>query len=305
MAGEFGIVLRKMRRDAKLTLRTLSADTGLTPSCINRYELGKEIPKADNLVKLSKGLKVDINMLEEMARQAHREYKSGKTIKPQKLLETLRKIDRDPDYRSMGLSLNDLKSKLKITDTNHPDIIKQIRNRYGLSKAELAKGLGVSLSLVSRIESGERHLSRKALLYLYHLENTEINELDKNIQNKATVPAKSLENIYVELHAALPLSIPVYESLSNRIAKDHIFIHKKYTPNWGTNIIGIIASNDLCYENTIIKDDLLIVSMDKKPNVGDLCIVTDDSRKYVATYKNKKNTDCNVILQIIRTMRTG
>jgi transcriptional regulator with XRE-family HTH domain len=305
MAGEFGIVLRKLRRDAKLTLRELSADTGLTPSRICRYELGKAIPNSDNLIKLSRVLNVDINVLAKMAHQAQKANKAGKTTDPQKLVESLRKIDRDPDYHSEGLSRNELKAKLKITDTNHPDVIKQIRKKYGLSMAELAKGLGVSLSLVSRIESGERRLSRKALLYLYRLENTGKNGIGKNTRNEAPLPAKSLEDIYVDFYAALPLSIPVYESLIKRIAKDHVFVDKKYASIWGTNIVGVIASNDLCYNDTIIKGDLLIVNMYKKPTAGDLCIVTDDSREYIAPYNNIINADCHVILQIIRTLGAG
>jgi transcriptional regulator with XRE-family HTH domain len=304
MAGEFGMVLRKLRRDAKLTLRELSDDTGLHTSRICRYELGKAIPKSESIGKLSRALKVDIDVLAKMAHQAQKACKTGKTLEPQKLLESLRKLDRDPDYHSKGLSLNDLKAKLKITDTNHSDVINQIRKKCGLSMAELAKGMGVSLSLVSRIENGERRLSRRALMYLYRLENTEINKIDKNIKNKAPLPAKSLETIYMDLYAALPLSIPVYESLTNRIARDHVYIDKKYTPDWGTNIIGIITSIDLCYKNTIKKDDLLIVSMDKKPNAGDLCIVTKDSKEYSAMYNNIKSADYKVILQIIRTMRT-
>jgi len=304
MAGEFGIVLRKLRRDAKLTLRELSADTGLNPSRLSRYELGKYVPKSDNLIKLARGLKVDISILKKMAHQAQKAYKGGRTIEPQKLLESLRKIDRDPDYHSKDLSLNELKEKLKITQTNHPDVIKQIRKKYGLSMTELAKGLGMSLSLVSLIESGKRRLSRRALLYLYHLENTEINEVSKNTQNEAPLATKSLDDVDVDIYAATPLSIPVYESLTNRIAIDHTFIHKKYMSVWGTNIIGIIVSNKLCYKNTIIKGDLLLVSMDKKPNAGDLCIVIEDRREYIDTYSSKKNPACSVILQVIRTIGT-
>jgi transcriptional regulator with XRE-family HTH domain len=304
MSGEFGMVLRKLRRDAKLTLRELSDDTGLTTSRISRYELGKSIPISNNLAKLARGLKVDIRILEKMAHQAQKARKLGRTIEPQKLLESLRTLDRDDDYRSKGLSLNDLTRKLKITQENQPDIVTQIRIKHRLSMTELAKGMGVSLSLMSRMESGERRLSRKALLYLYNLQNTEIDEIDKNTQNEAPLPTKSLEDIYTDLHAALPLSIPVYASLINRIAKDQIFIHKKYTSVWGTNIVGIVVSNCLCYKNTIKKDDLLIVSMDKKPNTDDLCIVRDHGREYIAICDSEKNADYSVILQIIRTIVT-
>ena len=140
--------------------------------------------------------------------------------------------------------------------------------------------------------------------YLYNLQNIEMDEIDKNTQNEIPLPTKSLEDIYTDLHAALPLSIPVYASLTNKIAKDHIFIQKKYTSIWGDDIVGIIASNYLCYKNTIKKDDLLIVSMDKKPNTDDLCIVRDDGREYIAIYDSLKNADYSVILQIIRTIVT-
>ena len=304
MAGEFGMVLRKFRRDAKLTLREIAAATGLTTSRISRYELGKAVPSPENLIKLSKEYKVDINLLVKMAQHARKVNRAGKTIDPQKLVESLRKIDRDPDYHSNDLSLNELKTKLKITDTNHPDVIRQIRKKYGLSMTDLAKGIGISLSLMSRIESGERRLSRRALSYLFRLENTEINKIDKKNQNEAPLPVKSFEEIYADLHAALPLSIPVYESLTSRIAKDHIFIHKKYASVWGTNVVAIIASNYLCYKNTIIKGDVLLIGKDKKPNTGDLCIVKDDSREYIGTYNGKINADYRVIFQIIRTIGT-
>ena len=304
MAGEFGMVLRKFRRDAKLTLSEIASATGLTPSRICRYEMGKFIPGPENLIKLSKEYNVDINMLIEMANQAQKVNRAGKTIEPQKLIESLRKIDRNPNYRSNELSLNELKAKLNITDTNHADIGKQIRKKYGLSMTELAKGMGVSISLMSRIESGERHFTRRALSYLYRLENTEINTIDRKNINKALLPAKSFEEIYKETNAALPLSIPVYERLTNRIAKDYIFIHKKYTAIWGTNIIAISASNYLHYKKTIIKGDILLVSMDKKPNTDDLCIVTEGRKKYIGKYNNKINADYRVIFQIIRTIGT-
>jgi len=304
MAGEFGIVLRKLRRDARLTIRELSADTGLSPSRISRYELGKFVPNSDGLAKLSRALKIDISILKKMAQQAQHARKLGRTLEPQKLLESLRKIDRDPYYHSAGLSLTDLREKLKITPTNQPYVIAHIRIKYGLSMTELAKGMGVSLSLVSRIESGQRRLSRKALLYLYRLQNTEINDIDKITQNDGPLSTKSLEDINMDFHAALPLIIPVYESLTNRIAKEQVFIHNKYSPIWGTNIVGIVVSNYLCYKDKIKKGDLLIVSMDRKPNSNDLCIVIDGSNEYIATYNSMRKADYSVIVQIIRTLVT-
>lgn len=302
MAGEFGIVLRKLRRDAKLTLRELSAITGLTIPRISRYELGKSIPKTDNLLKLSRVFEVDINLLTKMARREQKANKLGRALEPHKLLESLRKMDRGSYYLDTDFSLNDLKNKLSINNTNHPDVLRQIRKKCGLSLTALAKGMGVSLSLLSRIESGERRLSRRTLSYLNRL-NTAANEICRDTQKELFVPAKSFEDIYIEFCTALPLRIPIYENLMNRIAIDHMFIHNKYKSIWGTNIVGIIVSNCLCYKNTIKKGDILIVSMDKKPNAGDLCIVIGAEREYIAPYNNIKDADYCVILQIIKTIK--
>jgi transcriptional regulator with XRE-family HTH domain len=305
MAGEFGMVLRKLRRDAKLTLRELANDTGISREQLGKYELGEYIPKSENLARLSRVFKADVNMLTKMSNQARKAHKLGKTIEPQKFLESLRKIDKNPDYPGNGLSLNDLKRKLMITDTNLADVINQIRKKYRLSMAELSKILGVSSSLICRVEGGERRLSRQALLNLYRIVNSDTNKEDKHTQNSIPLSAKSPEEVYHDADAALPLSIPVYESLKNRTAKDHVFIDNRYASIWGTNIAGVIASGDLCYVNTIIEGDLLVVSMDNQPKAGDLCIVTDYRGEYIDKYTNRKNADYRVILQIIRTICTG
>jgi len=305
MAGEFGMVLRKLRRDANLTFREVSDNTGINTSSLCRYELGKVVPDSDNIIKLSEVFKVDRNVLLKMAQQAQKARKAGKTTDPRKLLESLRKIDRDPDYPGKDISMNDLKEKLNITDTNHPDVIKRIRKRFGLSMAELAKGFGVSISLVSRIESGERRLSRKALLYLYRLENTGIYDFNKNTKHEVVLTANLPGVSCSDFDAASPQIIPVYESLIRKIAKDYIFISKNCNSVWGVKIVAVIASTDLCYKYTIKRGDLLIVSMDMKPNTGDLCVVTDYDREYIETYNNIKNADYSVILQIVRTIWTG
>lgn len=47
-----------------------------------------------------------------------------------------------------------------------PELIKKIRNEAGLTQDEFAKALGVSSILITKIEAGEKEVSKKLLLKL-------------------------------------------------------------------------------------------------------------------------------------------
>ena len=50
--GLIGLALRRLRRDAGMTLRQLSAATGSTPSSLSRYERDHQMPRLDSLRRI-------------------------------------------------------------------------------------------------------------------------------------------------------------------------------------------------------------------------------------------------------------
>lgn len=63
-ANEFGLYIRKLRLDRKMTIRQLELYSDVSNSYLSQLENGKRgIPSPEILKKLSKGLKVDYNEL--------------------------------------------------------------------------------------------------------------------------------------------------------------------------------------------------------------------------------------------------
>ena len=59
----FGLKLKQLRIDKKLSLSDLSSKSGLSVSYINEIEKGKKYPKPDKIKALAKAMEVDINAL--------------------------------------------------------------------------------------------------------------------------------------------------------------------------------------------------------------------------------------------------
>ncbi len=59
----FGLKLKQLRIDKKLSLSDLSLKSGLSVSYINEIEKGKKYPKPDKIKALAKAMEVEINML--------------------------------------------------------------------------------------------------------------------------------------------------------------------------------------------------------------------------------------------------
>src|SRR4051812_5005964 len=59
----FGFKLRGMRQERNLSLKTLSLQTGLSPSYINEIEKGKKYPKTDKILILAQALGVSYDDL--------------------------------------------------------------------------------------------------------------------------------------------------------------------------------------------------------------------------------------------------
>jgi transcriptional regulator with XRE-family HTH domain len=62
-ANDFGAAVRRLRFQAKLTLRDLAATSGLASSTISKVENGLMSPTYDNILRLAAGLGVDVEEL--------------------------------------------------------------------------------------------------------------------------------------------------------------------------------------------------------------------------------------------------
>lgn len=52
-----------------------------------------------------------------------------------------------------------------------PELIKKIRNKAGLTQSEFAKALGVSVILISMVETGQKEVSKKLVMRIANLLN--------------------------------------------------------------------------------------------------------------------------------------
>jgi transcriptional regulator with XRE-family HTH domain len=86
MAGEFGIVLRKLRRDAGLTLRDLSKETGIHHMQLAHYETGEYLPKVDKVHLLAKPLKVKAVDLATIIKWEREFRHNGRSVEAEKFL---------------------------------------------------------------------------------------------------------------------------------------------------------------------------------------------------------------------------
>ncbi|MDD5510865.1 MAG: helix-turn-helix transcriptional regulator [Dehalococcoidales bacterium] len=77
MAGEFGIVLRKLRRELGRTLREVSRDTGIVYTHLNQWENGIYLPRADKVFILAKYYRIKSSTLAEIVRWERQARKNG------------------------------------------------------------------------------------------------------------------------------------------------------------------------------------------------------------------------------------
>jgi len=77
MAGEFGIVLRKLRRDKGVTIREVSKDTGINYTQLAEYETGEYLPRADKVYTLAKYYRIRASTLAEIVRWEKQSRKNG------------------------------------------------------------------------------------------------------------------------------------------------------------------------------------------------------------------------------------
>lgn len=63
MENLFGKRLKQSRQAAGLSLRALAQKVGVSPSAIQKYELGKIVPSSDMLIKLSNALEISVEYL--------------------------------------------------------------------------------------------------------------------------------------------------------------------------------------------------------------------------------------------------
>lgn len=113
----FGELLSIMRKDADMTLETLSAKTGVSPALLDHYERGRAIPPRDFIVNFSKAVNSEDVPLRDL-------------------------LDRW--------------SVAKIPfDGTAGSLIKQARKRRGLYSRDAAKRIGISPATLGRFERNE------------------------------------------------------------------------------------------------------------------------------------------------------
>ena len=81
---EFGIELRRLRKEAGETLRTLATKVGVTPETIRQYELGR-IPDADKLARIAVALKRSEFVLNDLRISVAQKGKEQQPSKPEQL----------------------------------------------------------------------------------------------------------------------------------------------------------------------------------------------------------------------------
>lgn len=63
MINKFGVRLRELRKDKKLSMKQLSTKVGIADSCISRWENGQTIVNADQLIIFAKFFNVSVDYL--------------------------------------------------------------------------------------------------------------------------------------------------------------------------------------------------------------------------------------------------
>ncbi|MFQ6724083.1 MAG: helix-turn-helix domain-containing protein [Clostridia bacterium] len=63
MVNKFGIRLKELRKDKKLSMKQLSLKVGIADSCISRWENGQTIVNAEQLIVFSKFFNVSVDYL--------------------------------------------------------------------------------------------------------------------------------------------------------------------------------------------------------------------------------------------------
>jgi transcriptional regulator with XRE-family HTH domain len=77
MAGEFGIVLRKLRRDRGATLREMGKDTGISHVHIAQWESGLFLPRPEKVHILAKYFRIRPITLAEIIRWEKQAKRNG------------------------------------------------------------------------------------------------------------------------------------------------------------------------------------------------------------------------------------
>jgi len=86
MAGEFGIVLRKLRRDQGLTLRELDKLSGIAHTQLADYETGRFLPRVDKIHALAPHLKVKAVDLATIIKWEREFRRNGRSESAEKFL---------------------------------------------------------------------------------------------------------------------------------------------------------------------------------------------------------------------------
>ena len=77
MAGEFGIVLRKLRKEKRVTLRDVAKDTGINYTQIAEYELGEYLPRPDKVYILAKYYRIKASTMALIVRWEKQARRNG------------------------------------------------------------------------------------------------------------------------------------------------------------------------------------------------------------------------------------
>lgn len=86
MAGEFGLVLRKVRKDAGLTLQDVADALNTNKGAIFRWESGEHFPHPHTVVRLAELYSVPITLLITIARWEKEKRKTGRSEDAEKFL---------------------------------------------------------------------------------------------------------------------------------------------------------------------------------------------------------------------------
>ncbi|MDP6501073.1 MAG: helix-turn-helix transcriptional regulator, partial [Dehalococcoidales bacterium] len=138
--NEFGLHIKALRERAGLSQRKLAEEVGTHFSYLSKIENGLiSPPSREVLLKLAEVLKADKDDLVILAGKIPSDIAS--ILEDQKVMESLR-------------NASDEQRPWNVNNSSFSERLRTLRERAGLSQAELATIIGVNFTYLSKIENG-------------------------------------------------------------------------------------------------------------------------------------------------------
>lgn len=180
--------------------------------------------------------------------------------------------------------------------------LKYLRTRQNLTQLELAEKLGMSKSIISMYENGNRKPDFETLEKIADFFNVSMNFL-MGRDSADTIPPFNAQASLIELPDSV--LIPVYGKIAAGVPIEAIEDIQEYIDipaDWvktGKKFIGLTVEGDSMYPK-LWEGDIVVIEVTPDANSGDICAVYVNG--YEATLKTIKLSGENITLSPFNTV---